>query len=84
MQDAVGDGNDTRAGALAKDRVEARDFGGTGFNKVAEDVTSADGWQLIDVTHEQEVGRARDGAEQGRRELSIQHARLVDDDEVRG
>ena len=82
MQDAVGDRDDAAARALTEDRVEARDRGRAGIDEVAEHVAGADGRELVDVADEEQVGRARDRAQQGRGELGVQHRGLVDDHEV--
>ena len=83
VQDAMGDRDDATAGTLAEDRVEACDRGGAGIDEVAEHVAGADGRELVDVAHEQEVSRAGDGAQERGRELGVQHRGFVDDDEVR-
>jgi hypothetical protein len=83
VQDAVGDRDDAAASALAEDRIESRDRGGTGINEVAEHVARADGVELVDVAYEQEVSCAGDGAQQRGREFRVQHRGFVNDDEVR-
>ncbi len=80
LLDAVRVLDDEAALGLAEDLREAHGRHGAGSDEIAEHRAGPHGGELIDVADEHEPRRVREGAEEGVRELEIEHRGLVDDE----
>ena len=73
---------DARARALAEDVLQPRDGEALGAQQVGEHVARAHARELVGIADQQQVGAARDGLDELVGEQRVQHADLVDDDQV--
>ena len=80
--DAVGVLDDLRVLCLAVDLGEADCWDRLAFNKVLQYCAGADAGKLIDIADDEEAGMAWDGFEEREGEGSVDHACLIDDQQV--
>lgn len=84
VQDGVRGSHDATLFSLSIDGVEAGDFGRRRGHKVTEEVARANAGQLISVAHKKEMCTAGDRLEEAGGEARVEHAGLVEDEEVAG
>ena len=82
MVDAVGVLNDTGILFLPEDFIEPCHGHEFGVDDIAQDVSGADGRELIDIADDYERRRRRNGGEQAGGEFDIEHRALVDDERI--
>ena len=84
MVDAVGVRDDFRSFGLAENFGQAGDADEFGGDEIAQNGSRADAGKLVDIADENDPRAARNGAEQGKEQRRIDHARFIDDDQIAG
>src|ERR1700720_4396273 len=80
--DLVRAGADPAVGGLAKDFGQAHDRHRAGSDDVGQDLTRADGGELVDVADDQQRGMVGDGPHQRLHQQDVDHGGLVDDQQI--
>ena len=67
---------------LSVDFFQGKAGQGRNFEEVGQDLTWADGWQLLGIAHDEDLAVGGDVLEELVGQPGVHHGKLIDDDEV--